>query len=185
MLLDLLANEPHAVRRVVVASSRSIYGEGTYRSPDGAIVYPPHRAGADMAAGDFDVYMPGEGALDARADRRDCAAASVVGLRRHEADAGVARDDGRAGARRSRRSSLRYQNVYGPGQSLNNPYTGILSIFSTLIRQGKAIDIFEDGLESRDFVYIDDVVDATVRACVAPGCGGGTLSTSAPASPRR
>ena len=57
--------------------------------------------------------------------------------------------------------AFRYQNVYGPGQSLSNPYTGILSIFSTLIRNKKAINIFEDGKESRDFVYIDDVVRAT------------------------
>jgi dTDP-L-rhamnose 4-epimerase len=58
--------------------------------------------------------------------------------------------------------ALRYQNVYGPGQSLSNPYTGILSIFSTLIKNGKDINIFEDGKESRDFVYIDDVVSATI-----------------------
>jgi dTDP-L-rhamnose 4-epimerase len=58
--------------------------------------------------------------------------------------------------------AFRYQNVYGPGQSLSNPYTGILSIFSTRIKGGKDINIFEDGIESRDFVYIDDVVAATV-----------------------
>jgi dTDP-L-rhamnose 4-epimerase len=62
--------------------------------------------------------------------------------------------------------ALRYQNVYGPGQSLTNPYTGILAIFSNLVRQGKGLNIFEDGNESRDFVYIDDVVRATA-ACVA------------------
>ncbi|MBK7140004.1 MAG: NAD-dependent epimerase/dehydratase family protein, partial [Bacteroidetes bacterium] len=58
--------------------------------------------------------------------------------------------------------AFRYQNVYGPGQSLKNPYTGILSIFSTRIRNGNGLNIFEDGLESRDFVYIDDVVNATI-----------------------
>jgi dTDP-L-rhamnose 4-epimerase len=60
--------------------------------------------------------------------------------------------------------ALRYQNVYGPGQSLSNPYTGILSIFSTRIRNGNAINVFEDGQESRDFVYIDDIVSATTAA---------------------
>lgn len=60
--------------------------------------------------------------------------------------------------------ALRYQNVYGPGQSLKNPYTGILSIFSTLLLQGKDVNIFEDGKESRDFVFIDDVIDATIAA---------------------
>ena len=58
---------------------------------------------------------------------------------------------------------FRYQNVYGPGQSLSNPYTGILSIFSTRIKNNNDIYIFEDGKESRDFVYIDDVIDATIR----------------------
>jgi dTDP-L-rhamnose 4-epimerase len=72
--------------------------------------------------------------------------------------------------------SVRYQNVYGPGQSLKNPYTGILSIFSTLIRQGKEINIFEDGEESRDFVYIDDVVEATFLAATDPRAAGQTFN---------
>ena len=58
--------------------------------------------------------------------------------------------------------AFRYQNVYGPGQSLSNPYTGILSIFSTRIKNKNGINVFEDGKESRDFVYIEDVVDATI-----------------------
>ena len=58
--------------------------------------------------------------------------------------------------------AFRYQNVYGPGQSLSNPYTGILSIFSTQIRNGNNINIYEDGEESRDFVYIEDVIAATI-----------------------
>jgi dTDP-L-rhamnose 4-epimerase len=64
--------------------------------------------------------------------------------------------------------SFRYQNVYGPGQSLKNPYTGILSIFSTQIKNGNNINIFEDGLESRDFIYIDDVVNATILGLETP-----------------
>ena len=58
--------------------------------------------------------------------------------------------------------SFRYQNVYGPGQSLLNPYTGILSIFSTRILNNNNIDVYEDGKQTRDFVYINDVVDATI-----------------------
>jgi dTDP-L-rhamnose 4-epimerase len=58
---------------------------------------------------------------------------------------------------------LRYQNVYGPGQSLKNPYTGILAVFSNLARQNQPIEIYEDGRESRDFIYIDDVVSATAK----------------------
>jgi dTDP-L-rhamnose 4-epimerase len=67
--------------------------------------------------------------------------------------------------------ALRYQNVYGPGQSLNNPYTGILAIFSNLARAGRLIQIFEDGQESRDFVYVEDVARATA-ACLSPEAKG-------------
>jgi dTDP-L-rhamnose 4-epimerase len=63
-------------------------------------------------------------------------------------------------------AALRYQNVYGPGQSLANPYTGILSIFSTQIKNENDINIYEDGKESRDFVYIEDVVEATYLCLV-------------------
>jgi dTDP-L-rhamnose 4-epimerase len=60
--------------------------------------------------------------------------------------------------------ALRFQNVYGPGQSLSNPYTGILSIFSTQILNDQSINVFEDGLESRDFVFIEDVARANCLA---------------------
>ena len=66
---------------------------------------------------------------------------------------------------------LRLQNVYGEGQSLKNPYTGILSIFSTRIRRGLDLPIFEDGLESRDFVHVDDVSGGIGH----PGMGVGDL----------
>lgn len=63
-------------------------------------------------------------------------------------------------------TALRYQNVYGPGQSLSNPYTGILSIFSTRIKNGNGLNIFEDGKESRDFVFVSDIVEATTAALI-------------------
>lgn len=63
--------------------------------------------------------------------------------------------------------AFRLQNVYGPGQSLKNPYTGILSIFSGLIIRGQQINIFEDGYESRDFVFVDDVATVFVEAALS------------------
>ena len=174
-LLDLLANEPTTVRRLVIASSRSVYGEGSYRTPEGAIVYPPHRDDAAMAAGDFDVRLPGHGPLvmvptDESAKLHP---SSVYGITKQMQESLIMTVAPTLGIEPV---SLRYQNVYGPGQSLKNPYTGILSIFSTLIRQGKEINIFEDGLESRDFVYIDDVVEATFLATMAPNAAGGIFN---------
>ena len=63
---------------------------------------------------------------------------------------------------------LRFQNVYGPGQSLNNPYTGVLSIFCSQIKNGKTLEIFEDGEIFRDFIYIEDVISALVATISAP-----------------
>lgn len=162
-LLDLLANERHSVRRVVIASSRSIYGEGSYRTPEGAVVHPPHRVGTDMATGDFEVHMAGEGPLTVipTDENAKLHPSSVYGITKQIQESLIMTVAPTIGVEPV---SLRYQNVYGPGQSLKNPYTGILSIFSTLIRQGKEINVFEDGLESRDFVYIDDVVEATFLA---------------------
>jgi dTDP-L-rhamnose 4-epimerase len=68
--------------------------------------------------------------------------------------------------------SLRFQNVYGAGQSLSNPYTGILSIFSTRIKNDNDINVFEDGKESRDFVYIDDVVNSIILAIQSDRAAG-------------
>lgn len=174
-LLDLLANEPHSVTRITVASSRSIYGEGAYRTEDGRIVYPSHRADADMASGDFAVHYPGEGELALVPTTEDAKLhpSSVYGITKQMQESLIMTVAPTIGIEPV---SLRYQNVYGPGQSLKNPYTGILSIFSTLIRQEKAINIFEDGLETRDFVYIDDVVEATFLGATHPAAAGGVFN---------
>jgi dTDP-L-rhamnose 4-epimerase len=170
-LLNILTNEPHTVRRIVVASSRSIYGEGAYETESGEVVYPPHRAADDMASGDFDVHLDGAGPLRLIPTPETALLhpSSVYGITKQTQEALIMTTAPTIGVEPV---ALRYQNVYGPGQSLKNPYTGILSIFSTLIRQGKSINIFEDGAESRDFVYIDDVVEATFLACTTPGAGG-------------
>lgn len=174
-LLDLLANESHDVHRIVVASSRSIYGEGAYRTTDGRIVYPPHRGDEDMAKGDFDVHLPGEGPLEVipTDEQAKLHPSSVYGITKQMQEALIMTVAPTIGIEPV---ALRYQNVYGPGQSLKNPYTGILSIFSTLIRQGKEINVFEDGEESRDFVYIDDVVEATFLGATAPAAAGGVFN---------
>jgi len=165
MMLDILgARKGHGVERMVVASSRSIYGEGKYLDADGRPVYPSHRNEADMQAGRFDLYDPQtKEPLTISATDEDSLIhpSSVYGINKQVQEQLVMTICPLLGIEPV---ALRYQNVYGPGQSLSNPYTGILSIFSNLIMQGRTINIFEDGLESRDFVFIDDAVDATVRA---------------------
>ncbi len=161
IMLDILANNKTKVKKVVVASSRSIYGEGKYITSQQQTVYPNHRLSANMDAGNFEVTYPGiEEPLQVVAtdEQSKIHPSSVYGITKYNQEQMVMTVCPSLGIAPV---ALRYQNVYGPGQSLSNPYTGILSIFSTLIKNNKPINIFEDGKESRDFVYIDDVVRAT------------------------
>ncbi|MDE5869785.1 MAG: NAD-dependent epimerase/dehydratase family protein [Muribaculaceae bacterium] len=173
LLLDILANKKTSVRRVVVAESRAIYGEGRYWSEElQAYVYPGSRDDAKMSEGDFEVKYPGCKApltLVGTTEDSEIHPGSVYGITKQVQGQLVHLVCKTLGIESV---SLRYQNVYGPGQSLSNPYTGILSIFSTRIRNGKGINIFEDGKESRDFVYIDDIVEANMLALFTPGISG-------------
>ena len=161
LMLNLLANQPHQVKKIVIASSRSIYGEGKYKSPELGIVYPKHRSSRDMDKGDFEVKYPGSGPLElvATDEESKIHPSSVYGITKQNQEQMIMTVCPTLGISPV---AFRYQNVYGPGQSLKNPYTGILSIFSTQIKNGNGINIFEDGKETRDFVFIDDVVDATI-----------------------
>lgn len=163
IMLDLLANHPHNVKKVLIASSRSIYGEGKYWSEElNAAVYPKHRTDDCMSSGDFEVKYKGllkPLQLVATDEESKIHPSSVYGITKQNQEEMIMTVCPTIGIAPV---AFRYQNVYGPGQSLSNPYTGILSIFSTLIKNGKEIDIFEDGKESRDFVFIEDVVAATI-----------------------
>jgi len=171
MLLDFLTNKPHEVKKVVIASSRSIYGEGKYQSAELGVVYPSHRNDADMKAGDFEVKFPGSSSLTLRPtdESSKIHPSSVYGITKQVQEQLVLNVCGAIGVNAV---AFRYQNVYGPGQSLSNPYTGILSIFSNRIRSGLDINIFEDGKESRDFVFIDDVVEATIAGITKDEANG-------------
>jgi dTDP-L-rhamnose 4-epimerase len=162
LLLDLLANEQNNVKKVVIASSRAIYGEGRYLSDELGYIYPAHRTDEYMRQGDYEVKYPGATTplkLVATDENATIHPSSVYGITKQNQEQMIMTV---CPTINIAAVAFRYQNVYGPGQSLSNPYTGILSIFSALIKNGKEINVFEDGNESRDFVFIDDVVDATI-----------------------
>ena len=162
IFLDILANEKHSVKKMIVASSRAIYGEGKYECSSCGIVYPNERKDEDMSKGDFTVKCPtcnANAKLLATDENSKIHPSSIYGITKQVQEQ-MFMVMGKT--LNIPAVAFRYQNVYGAGQSLSNPYTGILSIFSTRIKNGNDINIFEDGKESRDFVYIDDVVDATI-----------------------
>ncbi len=172
LLLDILTNTKHTVKRVLVAESRAIYGEGKYHCERCGDVYPTDRRDEDMAKGDFECHCPKcVSSLTLVATTEDSAIhpSSVYGISKQVQGQLVHLVCQTIGIESV---SFRYQNVYGPGQSLTNPYTGVLSIFSTRIKNHNGINIFEDGKETRDFVYIDDVVDATILGLEVPEANG-------------
>lgn len=163
LLMDILTNKKHTVKKVVIASSRAIYGEGKYITSNGNYVYPNHRKDSDLCNGEFRVSYENDYTIQPiPTDEKSVVhPSSIYGITKQVQEQLVLTVAEAIGIKAV---ALRYQNVYGPGQSLTNPYTGILSIFSSRILQNKSINIFEDGLESRDFVFIQDVVRATSLA---------------------
>lgn len=162
-MLDFIANNKTNIKKIVVASSRAIYGEGKYQCDDHGIIYPTTRSEQDMLNGDFNCKCPFCGiSVELLPTDEDSKIhpTSIYGITKSNQEMMV-HTIGKA--LNIPTVAFRYQNVYGPGQSLSNPYTGILSIFSTRIRNSNEVVIFEDGKESRDFVYIDDVVTATIQ----------------------
>lgn len=176
LLLDLLGNTKNNVRKVILSSSRSVYGEGKYHCASHGVVYPASRAEKDLSAGNFECSCPVCGnsvTLLATDENTQKDPVSVYGLTKlHQEDLVklVCKN------LHIPYTILRFQNVYGVGQSLSNPYTGILSIFSNLIRAGQTLNIFEDGLESRDFVYIDDIVEALYLSVLSANANNETFN---------
>jgi len=172
VLMDILARETGlGVEQVLLASSRSIYGEGAYvrsAAPDGPRITPPARSAEALRARAWDPVCPDTGApltaVPTREDDRTAPSSVYAATKLMQEDlVRIACDSLGIG-----HAILRLQNVYGEGQSLKNPYTGILSIFSTRIRRGLDLPIFEDGAESRDFVHVSDVAAAFAAALSRP-----------------
>lgn len=163
-LVDVLANHKNQVKKVLVSSSRAVYGEGKYLDKRNMVCYPSSRLDKDMVNGKFNLLDLSDGSelnvvpTDENSQKNPISVYGMTKQYQEEIIMDLLPTMGIAPV------ALRYQNVYGPGQSLSNPYTGILAVFSTRILNGNPIEIFEDGLESRDFIYIDDIVDATILA---------------------
>ena len=152
--------------RMVLSSSRAVYGEGRWRLEDGRIVSPGQRGHAQLVREQWGV--PSATPLPSSFADTPPSPTSVYGATK------LAQEHllkAWCGAFEVDLAVLRLQNVYGVGQSLINPYTGIVSLFSQLARRGESIPVYEDGEIVRDFVYIDDVVDAFRCAIELPISG--------------
>ncbi|WP_323014485.1 NAD-dependent epimerase/dehydratase family protein, partial [Devosia sp.] len=160
-LLEAIAQAPSRPRRLILASSRSIYGEGAYVAPSrpDRLIQPAARSQAQLQKGQWDFTDETGETLEPvpTPEHLPPRPASVYAATKMAQEMLVSSACPGLGVTAS---ILRFQNVYGEGQSLQNPYTGVLSILFNRARQGLEINVYEDGKESRDFVHISDIVAA-------------------------
>ena len=167
-LLECLRTTENQVERLILGSSRSVYGEGKYFCSEHGVQFPGSRRDEDLQIGIFEHLCPvcrvqlNVVPTDEKSTTSPKSIYAATKLYQEDlikiyASTGLFYP-----------YIFRFQNVYGPGQSLSNPYTGILSIFSNLLRNNSKINVFEDGLSMRDFIYIDDVVNFLTKAISSP-----------------
>lgn len=164
IFLDILANEKHTVKKIIVAASMSSYGEGTYHFSEKGLFQPPLRDEKDLKKGDFKVYYPGTRIIGKPQPtneevKQNSNSIYAIGKKNQEEMVLVF---GKAYAIPS--VAMRYFNVYGPRQSLSNPYNGVVAIFQSRIKNNKTPVINEDGTQTRDFIHVSDVTEANISA---------------------
>jgi dTDP-L-rhamnose 4-epimerase len=167
-MLELLARGKHMVEKLIVASSMSIYGEGAYRTREGQIVYPALRSGDALAKRKWEMYLPDSAEpLEPMSTPEDkpLQPTSIYAISKRDQEE-MCLSVGRA--YKIPTTALRFFNVYGPRQALSNPYTGVVAIFSSRLLNGKSPLIFEDGLQSRDFIHVRDIVQGLILAMERP-----------------
>ena len=173
VLIERLIDRP--VRRVVTASSMSIYGEGLYRDADGKLIEDAERKGLRDGLSNWEP-VDGEGrplTPVATPEWKRPALSSIYALNKYVQE----RTTHIMGAPYGIESvALRLFNVYGPGQALSNPYTGVLAIFASRLLNGQRPMIFEDGEQRRDFVHVTDVARAFADSLFLPEAAGGTFN---------
>ncbi|MCM3779312.1 NAD-dependent epimerase/dehydratase family protein [Microbacterium hydrocarbonoxydans] len=168
-MLDALTRNDAVPQRIVLASSRAVYGEGAWRYTTGPqagdVYYPGPRPTSMFEAKQWD--FPGAEPLAMNAALVQPRPASVYGVTK------LAQEDLLriwGDAFRVEIGIVRLQNVYGPGQTPSNPYTGIMSLFCRVAHNGEQISVYEDGEVRRDFIIIDDVALAILRMVQVDDC---------------
>lgn len=177
-LLELIAGRHRDhIRKMIVASSMSIYGEGKYIDPQtGEAVVPPQRTTGQLKAAQWEMMVPG---TDRPAQPAPCDESkpleptSIYAINKRDQEEmfltiGQAYDIPAV--------ALRYFNVYGPRQALSNPYTGVAAIFCSRYLNGRGPVVFEDGLQSRDFIHVRDIARANLMALESDAAAGHAIN---------
>ena len=163
VLLEAVVARREQIRKLVVASSMSIYGEGAYHDPSGQLVYPPIRGAAQLLARRWELETATGEPLKPvpTGEEKPLFPTSVYAISKQDQEQ-LCLVVGRA--YNIPTVALRYFNVYGTRQALSNPYTGVCAIFSSRLLNNQAPVIFEDGEQTRDFTHVRDIVQANLLA---------------------
>jgi dTDP-L-rhamnose 4-epimerase len=175
VLLEELVERRARLRRVVVASSMSLYGEGAYRDRDGAVVHPGLRPAAQLEERRWEPEDASGRPLEPipTPESAPLAPTSVYAVTKRDHEELFLAVGNAYGIPTV---ALRYFNVFGTRQSLGNPYTGVAAIFSSRLLHGRAPILFEDGGQSRDFVHVSDIVAANLLALEKDAAVGRTYN---------
>jgi dTDP-L-rhamnose 4-epimerase len=168
ILLDLLANTRHQVRKIVVASSMSIYGEGKYACAGCGVVYPRLRGEAQLKRRDWEMKCPhcDQDVHPVPTDEdKPLYPTSIYAITKRDHEEMFLSTGFTYGIPAV---ALRFFNAYGPRQALSNPYTGVMAIFSGRLLNRQPPVVYEDGLQSRDFTHVSDVVQGLLLAMDRP-----------------
>ena len=177
ILLEEVLARRDAIRKLIVASSMSNYGEGRYRSPDGSLQSPPPRSREQLEAREWELRLPSGELLEPLPTDEDkplCPTSVYATTKRDQEELVL----NVCGAYDIPAVALRYFNVYGTRQALSNPYTGVAAIFSSRILSGQRPLVFEDGRQSRDFTHVSDVARANLLALEGSGADGSVVNVA-------
>lgn len=182
-MLDAFTRHDAIPQAIVLSSSRAVYGEGMWRGQDGVSFYPTGRSHTQLSRAEWDFSRSGLKASPMPHRGSDVLPnpSSIYGATKLAQEHII---KSWCAAMQVSASILRFQNVYGPGQSPFNPYTGIINLFHRAAYAKQPIQVYEDGEIGRDFVFIDDVADSVVAAIAKPAenvrlldVGSGTATT--------
>lgn len=163
-LLEVIRDENLPIRKVIVASSQAVYREGAAICPRHGLVFPQARPVAQLRAGDFAVRCPACGAVaeaTATPEEAPIGGETVYAITKADQERLTLTWGRQTGIPTV---ALRYACTYGPRQSIFNPYTGVIAIFTTRLLSGQPPILYEDGAQTRDFCYVEDIARANLLA---------------------
>jgi dTDP-L-rhamnose 4-epimerase len=171
-MLEIIREERLPVKKIVVASSQAVYSEGAATCPSHGFIFPPVRSVEQLAIGDFEVHCPECGATTIRAptpERAPIGGETVYAITKVDQERLVLTWGKQVGIPTV---ALRYSCTYGPRQSVFNPYTGVIAIFCTRLLNGLPPILYEDGQQTRDFSFVEDIARANLLAATTDKLDG-------------